>query len=38
MTDNTPSVVGARHRSLGWRGERRPAPGFAHVLGAVAGV
>ncbi|MFN8026379.1 MAG: hypothetical protein U0W40_08550 [Acidimicrobiia bacterium] len=23
---------------LGWRAERRPSPGFAHVLGAVAGV
>ena len=23
---------------LGWRAERRPSPGFAHVLGAVAGI
>lgn len=30
-----PSSSGPR---LGWRAERRPSPGFAHVLGAVAGV
>ena len=37
MTDVTPIAGPARARFLGWRAERRPRPGFAHVLGAVAG-
>jgi len=37
MTDTTQAGEPARGRTLGWRAERRPAPGFAHVLGAVAG-
>jgi len=40
MADETGALVAARApRSsyLGWRAERRPRPGFAHVLGAVAG-
>jgi len=37
MTDITQAGEPARGRTLGWRAERRPAPGFAHVLGAVAG-
>jgi hypothetical protein len=30
-------VVGSTGPRLGWRVERRPRPGFAHVLGAAAG-
>jgi hypothetical protein len=37
MTDVPPIDGGARAGALGWRAQRRPAPGFAHVLGAVAG-
>jgi len=37
MTEVTPIADPLRARTLGWRAERRPAPGFAHVLGAVAG-
>lgn len=36
MTD-IGSVPGASTPRLGWRVERRPRPGFAHVLGAAAG-
>jgi hypothetical protein len=37
MTEVTSIGGPSRARTLGWRAERRPAPGFAHVLGAVAG-
>jgi len=37
MTDTTEPIAAPTPR-LGWRAERRPRPGFAHVLGAVAGV
>jgi hypothetical protein len=33
----TGDVVAAEVSRLGWRAQRRPRPGFAHVLGAAAG-
>ena len=36
MSD-TPEGGVATPPRLGWRAERRPPPGFAHVLGAAAG-
>lgn len=37
MTDATVPIAPRGARYLGWRAERRPRPGFAHVLGAAAG-
>ena len=38
MSDTQESADAAKPSRLGWRAERRPPPGFAHVLGAAAGV
>src|SRR4249919_257112 len=38
MNDITDAVAVTKPPRLGWRAERRPPPGFAHVLGAAAGV
>jgi hypothetical protein len=37
MTDATASTPARTRPFLGWRAQRRPAPAFAHVLGAAAG-
>ncbi len=37
MTDATASPPARTGPFLGWRAQRRPAPAFAHVLGAAAG-
>jgi hypothetical protein len=37
MTDAGVPIAPRTERYLGWRAERRPRPGFAHVLGAAAG-
>ena len=38
MGEVTETVGMPKASRLGWRAERRPPPGFAHVLGAAAGV
>ena len=37
MSDTQETVDATKPSRLGWRAERRPPPGFAHVLGAAAG-
>ena len=37
MNDATATAPAGKGPFLGWRAQRRPVPGFAHVLGAVAG-